>query len=106
MAQINTNTQTTIALCLVALLVAILLGLITSSWITQTILHLSKASVAIAEGKLDARSNIKGIKELEVLSTSFNLMAKKLQDSFEQLERQVFELQQAKEAAEVANRVK
>lgn len=124
MAQINANTQTTIALCLVAFLVAVLLGLIASRWITQPIMRLAKASVAIALGDLNQEVRVTKIVELEILSHSFNEMARQLQASFvnlastnQQLDRinqeleirvqqRTAELQQAKEVAERANRAK
>lgn len=131
MAQIDANTRTTIMLCLLALLVAVLLGLITSRWITQPILRISKASGAIAQGDLNQKVAVKGIIELEVLSNSFNEMAQQLQASFANLantnqeldsvnqkleqnnqeleirvERRTVELQQAKNTAELANRAK
>ena len=107
MAQINANTRTTILLCLVALAIAILVGLVTSRWIAKPIQRLNKAAAAIADGELETRVNIQGINELEVLSISFNKMASELQESFENLETKVadrtVELQKAKELAEVAN---
>ncbi|MGL5835123.1 MAG: ATP-binding protein, partial [Waterburya sp.] len=131
MAQIDANTQTTIVLCFVALLVTIWLGLITSRWITQPILQLSKASVEIAQGNLDQRVEVKSIVELGVLSDSFNEMAQQLQTSFTNLaltnqeldrtneeltitndeletrvEQRTAELKQAKNTAELANRSK
>ncbi len=131
MTQINENTQTTILLCVLALFVAIGLGLIAARWITQPILRLGKASVAIAQGDLQQQVEVKGIIELGVLSRSFNEMAQQLQASFanlahtnqqldhtnaelektnQQLEHRVeqrtAELQQAKNTAEFANRAK
>lgn len=124
MAQIDANTRTTIALCFLALLVAVLLGLITSGWITQPILRLSKASSAIAQGDLNQQVAVKGIVELEILSNSFNEMAQQLQASFANLantnqeldsvnqeleirvECRTAELQKAKNTAELANRSK
>jgi signal transduction histidine kinase/DNA-binding NarL/FixJ family response regulator len=131
MAQINANTQTTVALCFVAFLVAVFLGLITSRWISQPILRLGKASVAIAQGDLNQKVEVKGIVELGILSHSFNEMAQQLQASFANLaltnqqldrvnrklentnqeletrvEKRTAELQQAKEVAELANRAK
>lgn len=107
MAQINANTRTTILLCLVALAIAILVGLVTSRWLAKPIQRLSTAAAAIAEGELETRVKIQGIQELEVLSTAFNQMASELQESFENLETKVAdrtnELQTAKEQAEVAN---
>ncbi|GBF81401.1 hybrid sensor histidine kinase/response regulator [Aphanothece sacrum] len=124
MAQINANTQTTIILCILALIVAIILGLMTSRWITKPIVRLSKASVDIAQGDLNQQVEIQGIIELEVLSDSFNEMAQQLQASFNNLartnqqldlinqeletrvEQRTNELKQAKELAESANRAK
>lgn len=110
MAQINANTRMTIILSIVALLVATLLGMFTSQWITQPILKLSRASKAIAAGNLDQEVEIKGVKELGVLSQSFNQMALQLAESFEQLEDRVeqrtAELNEAKQTAEGANRAK
>ena len=131
MAQIDANTQTTIMLCFLALLIAIGLGLITSRWITQPILRLGQASVAIAQGDLSQQVKVNGIIELGVLSHSFNEMAQQLQASFANLaltnqeldsvnqeletakdgletrvEQRTIELKQAKNVAEVANRAK
>jgi signal transduction histidine kinase/CheY-like chemotaxis protein len=124
MAQIDANTRTTIILCFLALIVAVCLGLITSSWITQPILRISKVSSAIASGDFNQQLEAKGIKELNILSTSFNEMVTRLQTSFADLaytsrefdianqeleiriECRTLELQQAKEAAELANRSK
>lgn len=131
MAQINANTNTTLLLCLTALVAAIGLGLITSRWITKPILHLGKASAAIAQGDLNQQVEVKGVIELGVLSRSFNEMAQQLQTSFANLarinqeldrtnaelettnqrlenrvEQRTGELQQAKNMAESANRAK
>ncbi|WP_103669376.1 hybrid sensor histidine kinase/response regulator [Pseudanabaena sp. BC1403] len=107
MAQINANTRITILLCITALAIAILVGLITSQWLVKPIQGLSQAAAAIADGELETRVNIQGVNELEILSTSFNQMAAKLQESFEDLEVKVadrtIELQKSKEQAEVAN---
>ena len=131
MAQIDANTRVTLALCFVALLVAVWLGLVTSRKITQPILKLVRASSAIAQGDLDRRVRVEGIVELEVLSRSFNEMAQQLKSSFanlagtnqkldktnqklaqvnEKLETRVaqrtVELEQAKDIAEQANQAK
>ncbi|MBP0018894.1 MAG: response regulator [Cyanobacteria bacterium SBLK] len=110
MAQIHANTRTTMLLCLGALIVAILLGLYTSRWITRPILNLQQASEAIAAGELDRSVEGKGIKELEGLARSFTQMAAQLQASFTQLEDRVAErtaeLQHAKEEADRANQAK
>lgn len=122
MERINANTRTTILLCLVALLVATLLGLVTSRWITKPIMRLSAASQELARhirtpefahGELFEKVEVKAVDELGVLAESFNLMAQQLQESFEALEKtnaelelrveqRTKDLQTAKEDAEYA----
>lgn len=85
MEQIHANTRTTILLCFLALLLALLLGLITSRWITQPIIRLSAASRAIARGELDQYVEVEGVGELRVLATFFNQMAVQLRESYKVL---------------------
>ncbi|MEG4810724.1 ATP-binding protein [Microcoleus sp. F8-D3] len=117
MDQINANTQTTILLCLGALVLATILGILTARWITSPILRLSAASRAIASGNLDQSVQVKGVEELEVLGQSFNLMAQQLRESFEALaktnselelrvEERTAELTEAKQIADTANQAK
>ena len=110
MGQINANTRSTILLSCGALVAAIILGIITSRWITDPILRLQKASEAIASGDLDRPVQVTGIDELEGLGRSFNQMAAQLKTSFTVLEDRVtertVELQQAKETADNANSAK
>jgi signal transduction histidine kinase len=117
MAQIDANTRTTIILCLGALGVAIVLGWYTSRWITRPIYLLSEASEAVARGELDRQVEIKGAKEIVLLSASFNKMAQKLKSQFDflenvnrelelRVEERTIELKAAKEAAEIANQTK
>ncbi|MEM9004938.1 MAG: ATP-binding protein [Cyanobacteria bacterium P01_F01_bin.86] len=117
MGRIAANTRMTIILCLLALGIAILLGFYTSQWITKPILQLSRASEAIADGKLDQEVGSSQVTELNVLAQSFNGMAEQLRESFtalansnEELEKRVeqrtLELQEAKDSAEVANSAK
>ncbi|WP_096590672.1 ATP-binding protein [Calothrix sp. NIES-2098] len=98
MAQINANNRTTILLCLGALVVATILGIYTSQWITRPILRLSQAAEAIANGKLDQSVKPSKVKELGILAHAFNYMTQQLQESFmvlaktnEQLEQRVEE---------------
>ncbi|MGI2908445.1 ATP-binding protein [Tolypothrix sp. VBCCA 56010] len=110
MGQINVNTRITILLCVLALLLATLLGVITSRWIAKPIFRLIQASEQIAAGNLDSSMEIVGVKEISVLAQSFNEMAKQLQESFTELENRVTErtkeLNLAKEQAEAANHAK
>lgn len=93
MAQINANTRTTLFLCLAALGVATLLGVVTAHWITQPILKLNQASKAIAAGKLDHQVPMSSIRELDAVGESFNHMAEQLQTSFNTLEQANAELE-------------
>jgi signal transduction histidine kinase/FixJ family two-component response regulator len=117
MKEIEAHTRLTILLCLVALGIATVLGILTAHWITQPILHLTSASQAIASGYLDQTVTVKGIDEIEVLATSFNQMAQQLKESFTALaktnseleirvEERTAALKKAKETAEVANLAK
>ncbi|HIK56167.1 MAG TPA: PAS domain S-box protein [Synechococcales cyanobacterium M55_K2018_004] len=86
MATIDANTRSTILLSIAALLGAIAVGLLTSDWIVDPILRLSRASRAMALGQwelpVDESSRIE---ELEVLACSFNQMGEHLQASFDQV---------------------
>ncbi|MDB9312663.1 ATP-binding protein [Spirulina sp. CS-785/01] len=117
MAQINANTRTTIALCFLSLLVATLLGIFTSRWITRPIVEFTQASDAISRKDLQRRVPPQPIRELGILAQAFNRMASQLQTSFQQLEQtntileqrveeRTAELEQAKESAETANQAK
>lgn len=122
---IDANTQTTILLCLGALGLANILEIFIVLWITQPILQLSEAVQAIASGDLNKTvKGTQGVKELEVISQSFNQMAGQLRETFTALEKTKEELEKrveertaemklakeeaeaAKETADTANRAK
>ena len=125
MAEIDRNTQTTILLCLGALILATISGIYTTRRITQPILHLSAASKNIAK---EAEQGFRGdlvkprveeptIKELGILAHAFNQMIQQLQDAFVSLEQankalekrveeRTIELKPAKEKADAANQAK
>jgi two-component system sensor histidine kinase ChiS len=93
MEQINANTRTTVWLCLAALGLATLLGILTSRWIIQPILQLKCAATALSKGQFDQTVNLDRSDELGVLAKAFNRMARQLQESFSTLEVQNVELQ-------------
>ena len=117
MAQIDVNMRNTLLLCMAALVIATILGLLTSRWITQPILRLSQASEAITAGKLAQKVDKSWVKEIDILAKSFNRMAQQLRESFAKLaktneeleirvEERTAELTEAKEKAEIASRAK
>ncbi|MCM1982079.1 hybrid sensor histidine kinase/response regulator [Lyngbya confervoides] len=117
MAEINANTWLTVYLCLVALGGAIILGMLTSRWMTLPILRLRRASQAIAEGQLDQSVPSSVIQEINALAQVFNAMAGQLKTSFSALEQmnneletrvktRTAQLEVAKEAADSANQAK
>jgi len=120
MEQIEKNAKLTILFCVITLLIATGIGIVTARWITNPILRLNRATQAITNGdlhNLTTEENLlthiaknQGITEVRNLATSFNVMAKELQSSFETLENRVqertTELVISKEKAEVANQAK
>jgi signal transduction histidine kinase/CheY-like chemotaxis protein len=110
MEQIDASTRTTILLCIAALIVATVIGILTTKWVIKPILRLNTAAKEIAKGEWDKTLQIKRSDELGELAKSFNSMARQLQESFETLEQRVAdrtaELAEAKEKAEVANQAK
>ncbi|MEG4516713.1 MULTISPECIES: ATP-binding protein [unclassified Microcoleus] len=117
MERINANTKTTILLCILALVIASIIGLLTSRWITRPILQLSEVSKQIASGELNQKLEVKDIAEFDTLANSFNLMAQQLQEYFTALEtansdletrveQRRAELKESKIAADAANRAK
>ncbi len=108
--EINANTRMTIWLCLAALVVAVVIGILTSRWVTNPIWRLNIAAKNIAKGEWDTIVKIERADELGELGKSFNSMAQQLQQSFETLEHRVqqrtAELAIAKDKAEVANQAK
>ena len=84
LGQINRNIQTTIFLCLGALGLAIILGIVTARWITQPILHFSKATKDLTDFTNSENSVVKvqGIQELEVLGGALNEVAQHLRKTF------------------------
>ena len=84
-AQIDANTRNTIILCFVALAVATLSGIVTSSWITSPVVRVSQASDKLAQGDLEQQVKPSVIIEIDTLANSFNKMAAQLKESFDAL---------------------
>jgi signal transduction histidine kinase len=102
MAQVQDNTRNTLLLCLAALVLAALLGIYTSRWISRPILKLSEASRTIAQAASSPRDRAilqhsierQSIFEFDVLAQSFNQMAKQLGAAFLGLEQANTQLEQ------------
>uniref|UniRef100_B8HKF6 Protein serine/threonine phosphatase n=1 Tax=Cyanothece sp. (strain PCC 7425 / ATCC 29141) TaxID=395961 RepID=B8HKF6_CYAP4 len=91
MAQIHQNTRATVLLCLAALGVALSVGMLTTSWIAESIEQITQATVDIAKGSLDQHLPSSRLFELDQLGKSFNSMAGQLKTSFTTLEDKVQE---------------
>lgn len=100
MSQIHANNRSTFLLCLAALGMAVVGGILTARRITRPILDLNQASQALAAGQLDQRVDIQEVAELEVLGQAFNHMADQIQVSFNSLEQANQELEQLNEELE------
>jgi diguanylate cyclase (GGDEF)-like protein len=86
MAKIHAGTQTTILLCLAALIVVIALNIAISYWLMKPIKSLSQASQKIARGDYSSELEVSEISELHTLTVLFNQMSQEIQLSHEQLE--------------------
>lgn len=86
MAEILRNQRHTFILCILALLGSVLVGLVTSRWITRPILQLKDAAIDLAQGNFDQDIDIHRKDELGILAGAFNSMASQLQDVFAELQ--------------------
>jgi signal transduction histidine kinase/class 3 adenylate cyclase/ActR/RegA family two-component response regulator len=98
MAQINANTDTTIALCLAALVVAIIFCILTARWVTRPILRLNVAAKALAQGQWEQLVEIERSDELGELAQSFGTMSGQLKQLFTTLEANNSEMKALNEA--------
>jgi len=103
MAQIHRNTRRAIKLCILALAIASLVGILTARWIARPILRVNQAASAIADGQLDQTVRCGSIRELRDLASSFNSMAQQLRKSFAALAANNADLEQARAELAAAN---
>ncbi|MGL5059325.1 MAG: response regulator [Microcoleus sp.] len=94
MEQINSNTRSTILLCILALILAIIIGSLTARSLTKPILRLNAAAKNIAKGEWNQELEIDRADEVGELAKSFTSMVSQLQKSFAVLEDRNQELQQ------------
>ncbi|MDY7009091.1 MAG: sensor histidine kinase [Cyanobacteriota bacterium] len=93
--RIYANTRVTIALCLIALIIAIIFGLFITELIIKPVKKLKQAATSVSLGKWKKRVKEVPIEELSVLAQAFNQMTEQLQKSFVELENNNSALQQA-----------
>lgn len=103
MEQIHASARNTVVLCLVALAIATLIGIVTARRITRPILAINKAAQDLADGNLTRPVDVQGVQELKTLGQSFNTMAQQIHHSFVALEAKNQAITAAKEALAQAN---
>ena len=82
-AEIEASRRTTQAAILVSLLGAILIGVVTTSWVTRPLRQLRDAALAFSDGEWEHRVTlVEREDELGLLANTFNQMADELQASF------------------------
>ncbi|MGI0488245.1 PAS domain S-box protein [Pantanalinema rosaneae CENA516] len=104
MPELVSSQRLTLILSLLALAGAIGLGILTTAWITQPILRLSRISREFAAGRLTQDMPTFHIQELDVLSQAFHWMAEQLHQSFAGLEAIKAELERRVEERTIALR--
>lgn len=86
MGRVEAITQTSIWMALVALLLGILGGILTSRWVIRPIQQLNDAAKSLAQGQWEQSIDIQRNDELGQLANSFKSMAEQLKESFRILE--------------------
>jgi len=93
MEQININTRMTLFLIFIALILATVIGILTSTWIVRPISRLNHAAKELANGDWEQTLPAKRSNELGELAFSFNTMAQQLKTSYQTLQAKNAELQ-------------
>lgn len=86
MGRITANTNVSVAMSLLALILTVLVGLLTARWIIRPILTLNKATKSFASGNWDQTLPTERSDELGELAKSFNSMGEQVKKSFLALE--------------------
>ena len=94
--QINANTRTTVLLCIVAFIGAIIVGVLTARWVTKPILYLNETAKNITKGQWGKIVEINRADEVGELANSFKSMAEQLQLSFTEMQALNVELSESK----------
>lgn len=94
MEQIYDNTKITLIFTLIALVVAIEIGIITAHRLILPLQRMIQASQEIAGGNLEQKVELSPIIELRILAESFNTMTQQLQKYFKDLKNRETELEE------------
>ncbi|MGD1712666.1 HAMP domain-containing sensor histidine kinase [Dapis sp. BLCC M172] len=95
MGRIYANTRITVALCLMAFILAIFLGLLSCELIIRPVKRLKEAATSLSVGNWEQKVKEVPIDELAILAQSFNQMTEQVEKSFVELERKNAALQEA-----------
>ncbi len=85
MEHINANTRLTVLLCVMALIIAIIVGSATSRWLVAPIRRLNSAAAKIAHGEWEQDLPVERADEIGDLAKSFKIMEEQLQAVFDNL---------------------
>ncbi|BAP54746.1 PAS domain-containing protein [Thioploca ingrica] len=85
MEHINANTRLTVLLCVIALIIAIMVGSATSRWLIAPIRRLNLAASKIAKGEWEQDLPVERADEIGDLAKSFKIMEEQLQAVFDNL---------------------
>ncbi len=91
--EITQNNRTTVLIYLIALVIAVVIGIVNASWVVQPILRLNASAKNLAKGEWEQRVKVEGAAELGELAKSFNTMAGELQTTVAALEKTNVELE-------------
>lgn len=104
MAKLIKNTYLTVALCLLALMIAIILSFYLARRVTVPLSNLKQAALSLTTGNWGQQIPDNGTEEIHSLANSFNIMAQQLQGSFSRLKKNNQELKDTQAALRQANR--
>lgn len=94
-APINAHRQTTALAAGVMALVAAGLATLLAGWLVQPVQHLTQVAQRIVAGDLSAQAEVETHDEIGTLASTFNVMTRRLQQTFSGLEEQIQELRAA-----------
>lgn len=98
MAQIKANNRNTMFIIFLTLLTTIVVGILTTRWLTRPILQLNESAKALANGDWQQEVIVDRRDEIGELAQSFNVMASQLHNSIHLLEARI-ETQKQTESA-------